>query len=110
MPKFANLVSIHVPVAVPVVSAAHTPDNVSSEDPSTEVAPEATGAQMKVLDELEVADGEKLLALWRAAAVYEQRFGHAGPLASCHSLMPNEWGSICFFRRIVQSLLGVLRT
>lgn len=93
-----------------MANAAHTPDNVSSGDRSTEAVPEATGAQMTVLDELAVADGEKLLGLWMAVAVYEQRFGNAGSLPSCHSLMPDEWGNRCSFGRIVQSLLGVLRT
>ena len=82
-----------------MVTAAHRLGNAWSEGPSTEAVPEATGAQRKVLDEMEVEDDERLLALWEVAVVYEQ-----------HSLMQDAWGNRCSFRRIVQSLLEVLRT
>lgn len=50
-------------VAVHVVTAAHTLGSVWWEDQNTEAVPEGTGAQMRVLDEMAVADGENLLAL-----------------------------------------------
>ena len=65
-----------------MVTAVHTLDNVWLGDPSTEAVPEATGAQMKVLDEMEVEDDERLLALCVVAVMYEQRDGDAGSLPS----------------------------
>ena len=54
-----------------MVTAAHTLGNVSLEDPSTEVVPAVTGAQTKVLDEMEEEDGEILFALCEGAVGYE---------------------------------------
>lgn len=53
-----------------MVTAAHILSNVLSGDPSTEVVPEATGAQKKVLDEMVAEDGERLLAKREVVAVY----------------------------------------
>lgn len=92
------------------MTAAHTLDNAGLGDPNTEAVPEATGVRMKVLDEMEVEDGERLLALWTVAVVYEQQIADDGSLPSCHSLMPDEWGSRRPFGRMVQSLLEVSRT
>lgn len=93
-----------------MVTAVHTLGNVWLGDRSTEAVPEATGAQMKVLDEMEVEDDERLLALCGVVVVYEQRDGDAGSLPSWHGLMQDEWGNKCSFGRIVQSLSEVLRT
>lgn len=93
-----------------MVTAAHTLGNVSLGDPSTEAVPEATGAQMKVLDEMEVEDGETLLALWEVAVAYEQQVGNAESLTSCHSRVKDEWDNRYSLRRIVQSLREVWRT
>ena len=93
-----------------MVTAAHTTDNVSLGDPSTEAVPEATAAQMKVPDGMAVEDGAKLLALWMVVVAYEQPVGAAGPLPSCHSLTPDEWDNRCSSRCFVQSLLEVWRT
>ena len=93
-----------------MVTAAHTPGSVWWEDPSTEAVPEATGAQTKVPDEMEAEDGENPLALWKAVVAYEHSTEDAVPLASCHSLMQDEWGSRCSFGRIVPSRMDVLRT
>lgn len=93
-----------------MVPAAHTLGNVSLGDPSTGVVPEATGAQMKVPDEMEVEGGERTSALWLVVVVYGRPVGDAGSLPSCHSLMQAEWGSRGSFGRIEQSLLEVLRT
>ena len=93
-----------------MVTAAHRPGSAWSADPSTEAVPEATGAQMKVPGEMAVEDGENPLALWMAVVAYEQSTGDAVPLASCHSLMQDGWGSRCSFDRIVPSRMDVLRT
>lgn len=76
-----------------MVLVARKVDNAESEGPSIEGVPEATGAQTKVRDELEVEAGENPLALWMAAVEYETRIGGAGCLPSCHSPMQDEWGN-----------------
>ena len=93
-----------------MVTAAHTLDNAWWVNPSIEAVPEATGAQMTVLDEMAVEDDENPLAWWMAVVAYEQLIEDAGPLPSYHSLTQDEWDSRHFFGRIVQSWVTVLRT
>ena len=45
-----------------MLTGVHTLGNAWLEDPNTEAVPEVTGVQMKVLNEREVEDGERLLA------------------------------------------------
>ena len=96
--------------AVHVVTAAHKLGSVWWEDRNTEAVPEGTGAQTRVPDEMEVADGENLLALSLGVVVYGRSTEDAESLPSCHSLMPNEWGNRCSFGLIVQNWEEVLRT
>lgn len=96
--------------AAHVVTAAHTLGSVWWEDRNTEAAPEGTGAQRKVPDEMAVVDGENLLALSLEVVVYARSTEGAESLPSCHSRMPNEWGSRCSFGLIVPSWEEVLRT
>ncbi len=70
--------------------AAHTLGNVWLGDPSTEAVPEATEARMKVLDETEVEDDERLLASCVAVVVYERAVGPAGSLPWCHGPKQDE--------------------
>ena len=97
-------------MAVRVATAARTLGSVWLGDLSTEVAPEAIGAQTRASGGLEAEGGERLLALSEVAVVYEQQDGNAASQPSCHSRMQDESGNRCFFRRHVQSLLEVLRT
>lgn len=54
-----------------MVTAAHTLGSVSLGDPSTEAVPAVTGAQRRVLDEMEEEDGAILFALREGAVGYE---------------------------------------